>query len=87
MKFSQFINVMHGVYFLQGIGIPQGGGGGGGGENDKMQDRCAPSPRQFRKEHWLGLLTFAVTGKTFVFETMGITELNVKAIIVQICAI
>ena len=24
MTFSQFINVMHGVYFLQGIGIPQG---------------------------------------------------------------
>ena len=52
-----------------------------------MQDRCAPLPRQFRKEHWLGLLPFAVTGKTFVLETMGITELNVKAIIDQICAI
>ena len=25
MTYSQFINVMHGVYFLQGIGIPQGG--------------------------------------------------------------
>ena len=24
MTSSQFINVMHGVYFLQGIGIPQG---------------------------------------------------------------
>ena len=63
-----------------------------------MQDRCAPLPRQFGKEHWLGLLTFAVTGKTFVLETiylfyfylydnMGITELNVKTIIDQICAI
>ena len=52
-----------------------------------MQDRCAPLPRQFRKEHWLGLLTFAVTGETFVLETMGIKELNVKAIIDQICAI
>ena len=30
---------------------------------------------------------FAETGKTFVLETMGITELNVKAIIDQICAI
>ena len=49
-----------------------------------MQDRCAPLPRQFRKEHWLGILTFAETGKTFVLETMGITELNVKAIIDQI---
>ena len=57
------------------------------GQNDKMQDRCAPLPRQFRKEHWLGILTFAETGKTFVLETMGITELNVKAIIDQICAI
>ena len=46
-----------------------------------MQDRCAPLPRKFRK------VTFAVTGKTFVLETMGITELNVKAIIDQICAI
>ena len=46
-----------------------------------MQDRCAPLPRQFRKEHWLGILTFAETGKTFVLETMGITELNVKAIL------
>ena len=52
-----------------------------------MQDRCAPLPRQFRKEHWLGLLTFAVTGKTFVLETMGITELNVKAIIDQFCTL
>ena len=52
-----------------------------------MQDRCAPLPRQFREEHWLGILTFAETGKTFVLETMGITELNVKAIIDQICAI
>ena len=51
-----------------------------------MQDRCAPLPRHFRKEHWLGILTFAETGKTFVLETMGITELNVKAIIDQICA-
>ena len=24
MTSSQFINVMHGIYFLQGIGIPQG---------------------------------------------------------------
>ena len=53
-----------------------------------MQDRCAPLPRQFKKEHWLGILTFTETGKkTFVLETMGITELNVKAIIDQICAI
>ena len=52
-----------------------------------MQDRCAPLPRQFREEHWLGILTFAETGKTFGSETMGITELNVKAIIDQICAI
>ena len=52
-----------------------------------MQDRCAPLPRHFRKEHWLGILTFAETGKSFVLETMGITELNVKAIIDQICAI
>ena len=43
-----------------------------------MQDRCAPLPRQFKKEHWLGIQTFAETGKTFVLETMGITELNVN---------
>ena len=38
-------------------------------------------------EHLLGILTFAETGKTFVLETMGITEFNVKAIIDQISAI
>ena len=39
-----------------------------------------------RNTGW-GILTFAETGKTFVLETMGITELNIKAIIDEICAI
>ena len=37
----------------------------------KKKDRSAPLPRQFRKEHWLGLLTFAVTEKNICVGDYG----------------